>query len=241
MKTQVRVWLTRSEDGNQAWYAKVRASGFLTQSFAALQYGILFENREQVLAGLQAADWVAFTSPRGVWALGELGLEPEEGSQLACVGAATGAACEEAFRTPNLVAKQQTGRSLAEDLMLEPAWQSVAWVGAQSGLAEISEVLETGDKELRALPVYINQRLNPTQKGPDIRPTDAVFLASPSAWNGLNEQTTVPASARLISIGPSTSAAIRGSGFQVAAEAETRDVEGMLSALHQFLNRNQPN
>jgi len=40
-----------------------------------------------------------------------------------------------------------------------------------------------------------------------------------------------PAAARIVSIGPVTSASIRDAGFEVAVEAGRHDVEGLLAAL----------
>ena len=40
-----------------------------------------------------------------------------------------------------------------------------------------------------------------------------------------------PAKARIVSIGPITSATVREAGLEVAVEAERHDVDGLLSAL----------
>ncbi|MDE0897229.1 MAG: uroporphyrinogen-III synthase, partial [Planctomycetota bacterium] len=59
---------------------------------------------------------------------------------------------------------------------------------------------------------------------------DAIFLASPSAWTGLRnvmELSNTP----LITIGPTTSAAVTSARLNVAAEAQTRDLDGLVEAL----------
>ena len=62
---------------------------------------------------------------------------------------------------------------------------------------------------------------------------DAVLVASPSAVRGLLNRARVPASLPLVSIGPTTSAALRAEGLDVAAESTTRDLDGMLEALQE--------
>jgi uroporphyrinogen-III synthase len=60
---------------------------------------------------------------------------------------------------------------------------------------------------------------------------DLILLASPSAVEGLLNQVRVEADTRLLSIGPTTSTAIRAAGLEVFAEAEERSLAGMLASL----------
>ena len=65
---------------------------------------------------------------------------------------------------------------------------------------------------------------------------DAVFFASPSAAQAFFEAGTLESRASgplplLLSIGPSTSAALTGSGQALAGEATTRDLAGLCQAL----------
>ncbi len=64
---------------------------------------------------------------------------------------------------------------------------------------------------------------------------DAALLASPSAVQGFANQVALDAAARLVTIGPSTSAAVRALGLEVAAEADSPSLEGMLAALETAL------
>jgi uroporphyrinogen-III synthase len=60
---------------------------------------------------------------------------------------------------------------------------------------------------------------------------DTVFLASPSAVTGFVNLVDVDASARLVTIGPSTSEAARALELTVAAEAREPSLEGLLEAM----------
>ena len=58
-----------------------------------------------------------------------------------------------------------------------------------------------------------------------------VPLASPSALEGLRAQRRVPADLPLVALGPTTAAAVRAAGLRLAAEAPTRDLDGVAAAL----------
>ncbi|MFN8574170.1 MAG: uroporphyrinogen-III synthase [Gemmatimonadaceae bacterium] len=58
-----------------------------------------------------------------------------------------------------------------------------------------------------------------------------VLLASPSAVTGLMNAAVVPTVARVITIGPTTSAAARAAGLTVAAEAPRPSLEGMIEVM----------
>ena len=59
---------------------------------------------------------------------------------------------------------------------------------------------------------------------------DDVLLASPSAVTGL-VNCAVPKAARVITIGPTTSAAATAAGLHVTAEARWPNLDGMLEAM----------
>jgi uroporphyrinogen III methyltransferase/synthase len=98
---------------------------------------------------------------------------------------------------------------------------------------EIEQVLEPMGVEVRRVAVYETVPAGRREPKIDLaeRGIEVVFLASPSAVQGLAAQAAVPPSAKLISIGPSTSEAIRQAGWQVAGEARTRDIEGLVEAI----------
>jgi len=59
---------------------------------------------------------------------------------------------------------------------------------------------------------------------------DLVVVASPSALEGLLNQAEVDPPVSLISLGPTTSRAVRDAGLPVAAEADRPDVTATIEA-----------
>jgi uroporphyrinogen-III synthase len=74
------------------------------------------------------------------------------------------------------------------------------------------------------VPLYRTVELRP-ERFPE---TDLVILASASAARAY---AAIGAPAPAVSIGPETSAAARGAGVRVVAEAETHDVDGLVAAV----------
>jgi len=60
---------------------------------------------------------------------------------------------------------------------------------------------------------------------------DDVLLASPSAVTGLVNCAVLPKEARVITIGPTTSAAATAAGLRVTAEARWPNLDGMLEVM----------
>lgn len=58
-----------------------------------------------------------------------------------------------------------------------------------------------------------------------------ILLASPSAVKGLLARADVPESVQVFSIGPTTTAAARAAGLQVAGQASRRDLDGLLEMI----------
>ncbi|MDF1836259.1 MAG: uroporphyrinogen-III synthase [Planctomycetota bacterium] len=225
------MWLTRSEEGNRAWQAPVLASGATPISLPCLQFDFMPENTDSTRTVLSEADWVVFSSPRGVQAFMEMGLNLAVNQRVACVGESTGQSCTEALRKPDLVAKDGCAEGMARDLISVADWHSAVLIGALDPRPELAQWLREAGKESQSCPVY-RTTATPLDSHPvTIESGDAVFLASPSAFESLSARCDLDPQVALISIGPSTSATIRAAGFAVAAESKTRTVQGMLAAL----------
>ncbi|MEM6795385.1 MAG: uroporphyrinogen-III synthase, partial [Acidobacteriota bacterium] len=63
---------------------------------------------------------------------------------------------------------------------------------------------------------------------------DAALIASPSAFQGLIQRSRLIPSLPLITMGPTTSAAVEAAGYPVAAEAPSPNVEGLLAAYREL-------
>ena len=136
-----RVWLTRSEEGNRAWQAPVLATGAEPISLPCLRFQFLTENANSVQTQVSGADWVVFSSPRGVQAVLELGIQLDSKQRIACVGEKTAIACADLPMQPELVAKDACASGMATELLAIEGWQSAALVGAEDPRPELTERL----------------------------------------------------------------------------------------------------
>lgn len=226
-----RIWLTRSESGNKAWQPAVRAAGAVPACYSCLNFELLSKRRLQAVEVVAAADWVVFSSPRGVQAFHDLRLRVTARQRIACIGPATAEHCKRSIRVPDLEAAIETAAGLGQALLEQDSWQSAALVGALDARPELRELLHDGGQRAVPCPVYMTTGPSGETPAPEISASDAVFLASPSAFEGLRKTCQIPAATTLISIGPTTSETIRKVGFKVAAESNTRDIQGLLNAL----------
>ncbi|HPF12843.1 MAG: uroporphyrinogen-III synthase [Planctomycetes bacterium] len=225
------VWLTRSRAGNQAWRPKLEQAGWNVACLDTLDFEPLPIESEALAQGLSAADWVLFASPRGVQVLAQRGWAPEPGQRLGCVGPATAEAIELAWRGPDLVAEGATGEALAQELLAIPLWQSATVVCAQSSTGEPAHTLGEAGKQVLVLPVYRTYARPLPSAMPSWRTGDVVLVASPSAVNSLLNHFGPGAGLRWVSIGPTTSQALRAQGIEPAAQAAARTIDALLAAL----------
>ena len=191
-----------------------------------------------------AYDWIVFTSANGVvetWAQVEaLGLDARlfAGVGIAAVGRQTAAALRAHGLNADVVPRRQTARDLGEALLahvaqpgrvllprgdlatpaLTAALESAGWTTVE---VEAYRTVPTA-----ALPAGVGARIS----GGDI---DAVAFASSSTVRNLMAllDGPLPASVRVASIGPVTSATCAELGVRVDAEADPSDVEGLARAV----------
>ncbi len=226
-----RVWLTRSVGGNRAWEPHVRATGAIPISYPCLRFELLTKHRVDTANTVKAADWVVFSSPRGVQAFHDLGLKVSNLQKLACVGAATAERCFDLIGESDLEPECETAKDLADALLDVAAWESAALIGALRPRPELQDRLTQAGKQASACPVYMTVGSSGGPPPASMHSDDAVLLASPSAFESLWRNCGLPHGISLISIGPTTSHAIRDAGFQVAGESKSRDIFGLLEAL----------
>jgi uroporphyrinogen-III synthase len=160
-------------------------------------------------------DWVVVTSPRGAHELARRirGTPPN----VAVIGPGTAATLRERGIEPALVAKISTQEGLVAELP-RPAGR-VLFAGAEDARPYLAETLEADSVVL-----YRTRELRPT-----VPPEgDLAVLASPSAARAFAELgLAVPA----VSIGPETTGEARSRGIEVIAEAETHDLDGLVTAV----------
>jgi uroporphyrinogen III methyltransferase / synthase len=156
-------------------------------------------------------DWVIVTSVNGARELRRrLRGAP---ARVAAIGAATA----EAFGGADLVPAVSTQEGLLEELP-RPAGR-VLFAGAEGARRLLADELDAD-----VVTLYRTRELVPD----DLPEAELAVLASASAARAFARTgSSIPA----ISIGPETSAAARSAGVEVAAEAASHDLDGLVGAI----------
>jgi uroporphyrinogen-III synthase len=164
-------------------------------------------------------DWVVVTSPNGAAELTRRLLAPP--LRLAAIGSGTAHELRLCGLEPDLVPRVSTQEGLLAEL---PQPVGRVLVAAAEGARRLL-VDELGAD---FLPLYRTVELRP----PDPPRGDLVVLASPSAARAFAATgARIPA----VTIGPQTAAAARASGLDIAAEAATHDLDGLVAAVKGLL------
>jgi uroporphyrinogen-III synthase len=160
-------------------------------------------------------DWVVVTSPNGAAELARRLAAPPR--RLAAIGPGTADALFAHGLAPDLVPVVSTQEGLLAELP-RPAGR-VLLAAAEGARRLLSDELGAD-----FLPLYRTVELRP-EAPPD---GDVVLLASPSAARALAATgVEIP----VVTIGPQTTAAALSVGLEVAAEAETQDLDGLAAAV----------
>lgn len=243
-----RVLLTRSAEDCAAWAAELERRGARAVLLPCIHTEGLDspELRRALDEALATADWLAFTSRRGVEAFMELrgGFEPALPSRcrIAVVGAATGAAARERLGRVDLVGKDGTGAGLAAALLAEGELRArphVVFAVAANAAPVPRQLLGAAGARCTRIEVYRTVPAPEVERKRALSSlgADNVVLASPSAATGFVHQVEVDAALPIYSIGPSTTKAARELGLAVAAEAPQPSLEGLLEAMQWHIRR----
>lgn len=168
--------------------------------------------------------WVLFTSRAAVEAWRSFGI-PFHGPRFGAVGEKTGKALARAGAEVRLIARPATAEGLADAFVSRrDAAGPVGLPQGNQARPTLRAALQRAGFAVRAVTVYETAPCPWTVEG-DV---DAVVLASPSAVQSLPDP--VAAAARLITLGPTTSRAVRDRGHH-PYEATTPSVEAILDTL----------
>jgi uroporphyrinogen-III synthase len=160
-------------------------------------------------------DWVVVTSPNGAVELARRLSAPPR--RLAAIGPGTAAELRAHRLDPELVPAVSTQEGLLADLP-RPAGRVLV------AAAEGARRLLVDELGADFLALYRTIELRPAERPEG----DVAVLASASAARAL---TATGARLPVVVIGPQTAAAARAAGREIAAEAETHDVDGLVAAV----------
>lgn len=260
-----RVVVTRTPEASDALTQGLAAQGADVAWFPCLRIVPPTDpagSRAAIVDALRARtlDGILLTSVHGVRAcfdaLAEASLDVRSlaGIRVAVVGSATEAACRGRGIVPDLVADPQTSEGLAQTLsaaqLLRQRWLHVSADEVRSVLRTEVEAAGGSYRQVvgyratrPAVPETLVRSLLPPEEGGE--GFDAIgfasgktvrhFLESVDAWLEPGTGMRLLQRSRIVSIGPVTTAALRGLGLEVAAEARTPDDEALALAFAEAL------
>lgn len=223
-----RVLLTRSADDNADWARELRARGFEPVECASFVESRL-DVRAELTRELDRADWIAFTSRRSVDVLHEVLPALPARVRVAAVGPATEEHLRERYGRCDCISRQGNAEDLGAELVRLGA-KHVVVAAARGGLFDVERAVTAAGRSAARIECY---EMIPVDGPlpPAVHEVDAAFFASPSAVQAVTARGSLPAGCIAVSIGPTTSAALRDAGLTVHAESRTRDLGGMITAL----------
>lgn len=183
-------------------------------------------------------DWVAFTSPNAVSAVLDLaGAEGLGRARLAVVGSGTRRALAERGREPDLVPGRSTARGLAAELADGAEPGRVLLPRADIASSGLPRALEDAGWDVEEVEAYRTVPVRELPEGveADLRAgrVDVIAFTSGSTARSLVGllDGPPPGAARVVTIGPTTSAVCEQLGMRVTAEADPHDLDGLVDAI----------
>ena len=234
-----RVLITRSAEDTAEWAAELARRGADAVSYPCITTELIDTPalRHSLEAAAADANWLVFTSRRGVEAFVALNAKPPAGAtRVAAVGSATAqAALARLGRIDHI--GQVTAALLGDSLAALPDFKRgsrcVLAVAANAS-AELEHRLGEAGAACTRFDVYRTipapERM-PKQPLSALR-VDAVLFASPSAVQGFTNHFDLDTDVNVFTIGSSTTAAARSHGIAVTAESRTPSFEGLLEAMN---------
>ena len=225
MSAAPRIVLTQSDGRLEGLARGLRERGWnvVRNPLIATEPRLDADTRTQAAALLELP-WILFTSRSAVDAWRELEL-PLEGPRFGAVGEKTAKTLAAAGAEVRLIGKPATAQGLAATFTARrDARGPVGLPQGDRARPTLRAALERAGYAVRTVTVYETRTCPWSVEGP----VDAVVLASPSAVRSLPD--AVADRARLVTLGPTTSGAVRERGFR-AVEATTPSVAAILEVL----------
>jgi uroporphyrinogen III methyltransferase/synthase len=184
---------------------------------------------------------ICLTSPNGVRLLFEAmraaGLDARAlaGATVAAIGPGTARALAKGGIVADVVPEKFVAESLVEALgEVEVSGRKALVARAADARDVIPEWLQEQGANVDVVPLYKTVREQPDAEAVQAaQAADYVTFTSSSTVANLTEALgeRFPSAARIVSIGPVTSEAVRDAGLEIHAEAERHDVDGLVAAL----------
>jgi uroporphyrinogen-III synthase len=223
MAVKPRIILTRERERNRVWADLLTAAGLSVLELPLVRFEALPVPEDFDSA---AFDWILFTSPQGVQAFHDAGLDPGA-ARLAGLSEGTAAALAAVGWQDALSLQTRDGVEFAQAFLAviqEPG--RVLLPGPRRRMSEPRATLTTAGCEVRELALY---ETLPVEKLPadPVAPGDIVFFCSPStvrtfigAWDDRP---------RCVAIGETTADTARAAGFATDV-ALSPDLDAMVKA-----------
>ncbi len=181
-----------------------------------------------------AYDLLCLTSPNGVRLLFErLGRDARAlaGVRVAAIGPGTAAALRDHGVIADVVPERFTAEGLLDALAGDRAGRVLVARAAEARDVLPDTLRERGaEVDVVALYETVGEPLSESQLEA-VATADYVTFTSSSTVRYFLEAATLPPNARLVSIGPVTSAALRERGLEPTVEAGRHDIDGLVEAL----------
>lgn len=234
-----RILVTRSAEDASEWASRLEQAGAVPIVYPCIRAETLDtpKLRSELETAVGSADWIVFTSRRGVEAFAALCASSAAARpQIAVVGPATADAARARLGRVDLIGAGGTaaalGAALADASGFGAGARCVLALAENAGSA-LERSLAAAGARCRRFDVYRtipHEPREPKERLSRIR-ADKIIFASPTAVTGFLNQVAIDTALSAVTIGPSTSAAARAHGLAVAAEAREASLEGILESL----------
>jgi uroporphyrinogen-III synthase len=235
-----RVLVTRAQDDSEAWAERLSALGAEPVILPCIRTEMIDDagTRAALATALRDAHWLCVTSARGVEAVQRLAGPLPPALRVAAVGTVTAGAVRELLGRAPFVARGGTSRALGEELLAaglasSPSLARIVVAAAQGGRTDAEEVLARAGATVRRIDVYRTVPASPNAAPMDLvaERIGDILLTSPSAVEGLLNQASFPATTRIFTLGPTTSAAVVAAGLSVWGEAVHPDFDSLVEVM----------
>ena len=171
---------------------------------------------------------------------------------VATIGSSTGERLKETGIVPSLVAETSGGAGFARELIEKELLGEDSLVllpGSNIARPELATALREAGARVTSVPIYQTLEEDPARAEGLFEaldrdePPDAVTFASPSALSGFlgicgarGRKLLESPSVKIVSLGPTTSAAVRSEGLEVSAQAASPGTESLVAAVREALD-----